>query len=519
MPTIDKAIISNRSALIAKYGQNDVIRIYGKLNDLVVADGQRGVVALVFDIDDPTIMSSVNGQPVSNAGSQQGAKQAVDAIHTHHQCDYILLLDGPDIIPHIDLNQPPGLSDNDLLIPSDLPYASSAPFSNDVSRFFSITRVVGRLPAAHGENSADRLIDLLEKSIAQRSRPVSEFQQFFSMSADVWQLSTQMSLSNVFGGHAGLFLSPPSSHALIDTSLNSRMHFINCHGASGDWRFYGQAGNSYPVAMDSLLVGAQMIAQDALVAAECCYGAELYNYRLLQANQPMCITYLSGGAIAFVGSTTISYGPAAANGMADLICQMFLDRSLKGGSTGRAFLEARQRFVQTQQMSTPQNAKTIAQFNLYGDPSLVPVTRDSLPDGDAVLKSMVNAFTPEDGRVARKARRLSLESNGKSVASSTSRATRKVSERAADSLSAVLRFRQIAAELGNSGTVEVFRIGGGSEFVKSNKFAGGQRRVAVAIEKGTRTLGEGKPDTPFYKVVVGHMLGDGIFKVEEFESK
>ena len=80
-----------------------------------------------------------------------------------------------------------------------------------------------------------------------------------------------------------------------------------------------------------------------MVAAECCYGAELYD----PEGGPIgiCAAYLAKGAIGFLGSTTIAYGPADSNGSADLLCRFFLESVLEGASLGRALLEARQRFA------------------------------------------------------------------------------------------------------------------------------------------------------------------------------
>ena len=48
---------------------------------------------------------------------------------------------------------------------------------------------------------------------------------------------------------------------------------------------------------------------------------------------------------------------------------------LAGASTGRAALESRQRFIEKASPLSPMNRKTLAQFNLFGDPSIVPVDK------------------------------------------------------------------------------------------------------------------------------------------------
>jgi hypothetical protein len=78
-------------------------------------------------------------------------------------------------------------------------------------------------------------------------------------------------------------------------------------------------------------------------------------------------------AYGFLGSTTTAYGPFSGNDQADIICQIFLRRVLEGASLGRAALEARQRLVERTSPLSPMNQKTLAQFNLYGDPAVVPV--------------------------------------------------------------------------------------------------------------------------------------------------
>ncbi len=84
---------------------------------------------------------------------------------------------------------------------------------------------------------------------------------------------------------------------------------------------------------------------------------------------------MQNGAVSFLGSSTIAYGPADSNALADLITQYFIKNILKGdASAGRSFLEARQRFLtDSGPQLDPYELKTLAQFYLLGDPSVVPV--------------------------------------------------------------------------------------------------------------------------------------------------
>jgi len=106
-----------------------------------------------------------------------------------------------------------------------------------------------------------------------------------------------------------------------------------------------------------------------------------------------CDTPYSRDVAKFIGPTRVvsrlpdmtgADGPADGNGAADLIAQYFLLKVLEGSSVGMATLAARQEFVaQTGQMD-PVDLKTLAQFCVYGDPSIHPVliaTPTGVPKG------------------------------------------------------------------------------------------------------------------------------------------
>jgi hypothetical protein len=87
----------------------------------------------------------------------------------------------------------------------------------------------------------------------------------------------------------------------------------------------------------------------------------------------MMWAYLGSGAYAAIGSSTTAYGPADGNGQADLICRFVLEGIMTGASSGRALLDARQRYVRELGALGPEDLKTLGQFDLLGDPGLQPV--------------------------------------------------------------------------------------------------------------------------------------------------
>jgi hypothetical protein len=121
--------------------------------------------------------------------------------------------------------------------------------------------------------------------------------------------------------------------------------------------------------------------------------------------------YLAGKAYGFFGSSTIAYGPANDNGAADLLCQFFLKHVMEGASLGRAALEARQEFAGSSPNMDPVDLKTIAQFYLLGDPSIVPI-KVSSPHLVDVPKPKGQSFAIDAKAIERVERRAQLQTKG-----------------------------------------------------------------------------------------------------------
>lgn len=367
---IDKVVITNMGALREKYGKG-MPRIERALARLVAADSKRVIVTRVVAVDSPADVEAAGGRPVTDKDDQRQVKNAVDAVCQAYRPDYVMILGAPDVLPHQELRNPVygPQGDDDRVVPSDLPYACDAPYSKDPGKFLGPTRVVGRLPDLLNAADPSYLVSLLGTAARHRVRNRSDYQKYFSISADVWKDSTALSLTKLFGSSEAMALSPPKGPAWTPAQLGRRMHFINCHGAPSDPNFYGQRGNRYPVAHSAKRL-LRKIMNGTVIAAECCYGAELYDPADAGMEPGICSTYLRDGAYGYFGSSTIAYGPSEGNGQADLICQYFLNEVLEGASLGDAALRARHRFAQAYTHLDPVDLKTLMQFHLLGDPSL-----------------------------------------------------------------------------------------------------------------------------------------------------
>jgi creatinine amidohydrolase/Fe(II)-dependent formamide hydrolase-like protein len=373
----DKLIITNKAALRAKYGTAGLRRVSAAVTALVAADRRRGLVSRLVDLSSAAAMKRHAAPAVTDALHPKQNKDAIDALFRALQPDYLLLLGSIDVIPHQDLANPVYEEDkeDDPKAWSDLPYACDAPYSRDIADFIGPTRVVARLPDLTGARDPAHLLRLLATAARWRARPLRSYAPYYALSVRLWQRSTSQSLENIFGNDDALAITPPASAARSRT-LGRLSHFINCHGGLADPQFYGEYRGKFPVAMATRHTRGK-IAEGTVAAAECCYGGELYDSVTLALDEPICQSYLAQGAYGWLGSTTIAYGPARGNGAADLITQYFLLAVHSGVSIGHAALAARQRYVEEVAEMDPIDLKTLAQFCIYGDPSVHAVERET----------------------------------------------------------------------------------------------------------------------------------------------
>ena len=439
---INKVIVTNAKALIAKYGKGGYGQIGTALKLLIDADAKRGLVSKVIEVDSKSAMSPY-GAPVATATNSRAAKAAIDAICAKEKPEYLLILGANDVVPLVPLKNPlysPD-EDSDKTVPSDLPYASEAPYSTDINAFIGPTRVVGRIPDLVGAKSPEYVIKLITAAANYKTLSAADYKKYFGISAQIWQKSTALSLSNLFGNATTMNTVPPSGPSWSATQLAPRMHFINCHGAHLTSEYYGQpesGANQYPIAHSAALLP-KKIVPGTILAAECCYGAELFDPSRNNGQAGIAYTYLGEGAYGVFGSTTIAYGPSEGNGSADLICQYFLHSVMHGSSMGRAALEARHQFAGQFSHLDPTDMKTLAQFYLLGDPSIHAVA--AVPHALNATKVFKDAFAKSGSTGTRALRRERLQRVGSALkrdlprtvpASKESTATQQVTKVLAD---------------------------------------------------------------------------------------
>ena len=409
---VDKVIITNFKALRNKYAAAGVSKIRDGISKLIVANKNRGLATRLIALDDAGAMREFSTHSVSNPRDPKQNKIAIDALYKALAPDFLMILGAADVVPHQDLKNPafsPGPNgDPDKFAYGDLPYACEHAYSRQPQDFVGPTRVVGRLPDLKGGKDPHYILGLLETAANYSSSSPQRYRSYFSISAEIWKKSTTLSLTHVFGSASHLGTVPPEDDQWSSQLLGRLSHFINCHGAETDPKFYGQPASGakkFPVAFTASYAKGK-IKRGTIAAVECCYGGQLYDPSLYRGQMGICNTYLANKAYGFFASTTIAYGDSDSNSGADLICQYFLDNILTGGSLGQAVSKARQSFVHDNH--DPVDLKTLAQFNLYGDPSVTPVM---LPAAKKAVGPIPKAMVAAE-RVERSDRRRSLFRRG-----------------------------------------------------------------------------------------------------------
>ena len=381
-----KFIVTNKGALKAKYGAG-LSRVLKAVDGLVAADAARGIVSRLVALDVAADMAPYGGRPMDGPKDREGAKRCIDAIDKVAEPHYLLILGGPDVVPMQWLFNTAGmlagtnpeqwkLGDDDRNVPSDLPYACDAAFSDDAGEFQGPTRVVGRLPDVPGARNPDFLVKVLKLAAAAKPLPREAYAKWMAVSTETWERSTRKTVTRIFGDDTRMIISPPRKNPLSPRTLAPRVHFYNCHGGPSRIGFVGERADHRQCDVITAPKLRGKVTAGTVVVAECCFGADVFDPKDGEdapGTLGMALEYLRQGAYGFFGSSTTAYGQTSTNDYADVICRNFTKKVLAGASLGRAALEARIDYLKYRTWDDPVKLKTLAQFHLLGDPSIHPV--------------------------------------------------------------------------------------------------------------------------------------------------
>jgi tetratricopeptide (TPR) repeat protein len=404
-----RLILSSRSRLAALFGEDGYRKLDGSLSALCEAVARStGAEAVKIYVDDDACLGEFRLHGV-DASDPERIADLIREIESRlalesRQVLSLLIVGGDAVIPFHRVANPADDEDPEVL--TDWPYAARA--DNSLLSRFS----VGRLPDP-GDGELDTLLALVDRAIAHHESSASQanvsssvwrspIRRFFSAlrsghasvgySAEIWAEASR-SVFEVIGDPRKLQLSPPSTDYDFLSAYEQvpTLAYFNLHGFGGSpyWYGHGEAEHGsplLPIALTPLSVS-WASAEGAVVFSEACYGAEPPGRH---EEGSIALSFLSLGALGFIGSTGMSYGTLAPPlSGADLLGRYLWEGIVDGLSVGGALRRARAEFVRAaaseQGYLDGEDQKALMSFVLYGDPSLSLQARHAFPEADAEL--------------------------------------------------------------------------------------------------------------------------------------
>jgi hypothetical protein len=360
-------IISSSARLRERYGPAGERRVRAAIGELIAARTSRGVASRLAWIEEGIVELGVGGAAIAARAIAAQVAQAAQALeHAGDRLESLLIVGGPEIVPFYMAANPTD-DDGDDVVPSDCLYGACNPF------MLLPDWPVGRIPGAAGDD-ADLLLRLLHSAAA--ARPADRLRKTFGYCTAAWRRSAAEIYAEIDAPER-LVVSPPVVANTLDRGRldGARLIYCNLHGVVNGPPWYGQPENHsllLAALRPSDLAGLDL--RGSVVISEACYGAAIDGR---DEDTSLALAFLAHGAAGFVGATAISYGPPTPPaGEADLIALHFL-RALKrpGATLGAAFVAARMGMLRDtlalQYMLDEDDHKTLLEFVLYGDPTLV----------------------------------------------------------------------------------------------------------------------------------------------------
>lgn len=308
------------------------------------------------------------------------------------ESNYLFIIGGHEVIPVPAINHyiknHPRLKDVD--IETDLlysyPYGPHTQYALETTEIYTqeMYYFAGRLPVPKGadasfivnylQNAIDNRHGLMVKKMYAQSDPhwknltawlMSPYNKA-GMLADRSNISGKFSHENVL---LGPYITSEYINAVMETDTD--MVYLNLHGSRGpgDPHYSGEYPEHTSEYATIFPVEAMLIPEHCNVfVAEACYGGRFVGYDIAHS---MIQAGLSHKTIIGLASSRVAFGDFdPPGGNADKMCGMFTYYLLTGNYAGEALVRARSDFFAENGMVDPYDAATLAEFNLFGDPSL-----------------------------------------------------------------------------------------------------------------------------------------------------
>lgn len=330
------------------------------------------------------------------------------------ESNYLFIIGGHDVVPMPVINHyitdDPDFSDDD--IETDLlysyPYGPHTQASLESQELYKqeMYFLSGRLPIptdARGEY----LRNYLQNAVNVRNGiPVTKLYaqcdpHWKQLTASLMEPYSKLGLLPDRGNISGRFcyervlLGPEitSEHIASVMEVDTDLIYLNLHGSShpSSSSYVGEFPPKTRKYLEIYPTSAMRIPERYnIFVAEACYGGRFIGYDSLRS---MIQAGLAHKTVLGLASSRIAFGTSAPPASsADVICAAFLIGLFSGYSAGEAMVYARRMFFDDSGMLSDTGATTLAEFNLFGDPSLHA----------AIVRSGSKTAPPIDRKVAPK---------------------------------------------------------------------------------------------------------------------
>lgn len=380
-------VVTNQSRLAA--GRPDDPEFWGRVQGTLA----EWEAELVFQGIQMELVQTDELAGGSRDAEAEHIRQHLMFLQEGEKADYALILGGDDVVPFYQLDDPVEDVTNDGFIYSDDPYASY-----EDNYLYKPRHPIGRFPHGQGQHD-DLVIELLQRSIRYHRQSWDAVHRV-AFTAQAWRQQSQATWPGVNYWHEcppwRLPSAPhdPAPACLVASGLlvDKTLHYYNLHGQKDD-TWLGECAcewmsNAHSYGMSSLpcLPPALGVAQipplpPAIIFSGACYSGFTVQS---QPKRNPALRFLRQGAVAFIGASARSYmaSPAESLKYSDLLAHSFL-RLLEENQvtspqrrigeivqTVKSDYQPSHRFYQHQR-----DVKTLWEFILYGDPTLIPFRR------------------------------------------------------------------------------------------------------------------------------------------------
>lgn len=364
-------VITNRQRLEELYGKGYFERLLDAVADWKSALALEGIV-----VEEPLVLS--DELPPANA---PGALKERLACLNRKPADAVVILGGPTIVPFFSICAPEFLvpPDQDAPLLSDDPYVA---FDRH-NAFYKPECAIGRLPDG-GPDNPDLLIDLLMRSTAHHRTTAPQTPMPLGLTEALWRDGS----GRVFGFSSNsLYTCPPYglpgcrcvSELITPNWLQAfNLHYYNAHGTPSNTLWYARCDvNGCNQKCDHPRIPLLMADVIPALANAWIFSPAGYSACLTTPTDAnLALQFLRRGAICYIGSTAATYSAQTGSALeaADRMAQAFFD-GLHQNMLGRTRLSIGELVKRAKLGYTVRDGfdcKTVVEFVLFGDPTLVP---------------------------------------------------------------------------------------------------------------------------------------------------